>query len=264
MSMLYRRTHLLRDVSHQQAQLQETGGNWRKEREMKCNEKARAQAPESSVGEDRAILLGLTMMTFSILMYFLVGIAVVKPCLQSDWEDSNCSLIDAYFLNETLDCCCITTNYSCLHVLVNNMSSEKELQLHYDEAVVKSNPKCFYTPKSQWNKTELEVEATDIRDALLRMRGESMKCYLSAKYPDDALLKRKYSVQMALYYLLWPSLMFFCGIMLVGLVKFNQHLAFLCNEISREELLGKQSKLTEGGIYQLIRCKPGGLTETVS
>lgn len=48
---------------------------------MKCNEKARAQVPESSVGEDRAILLGFTMMIFSILMYFMVGIAMVKPCL---------------------------------------------------------------------------------------------------------------------------------------------------------------------------------------
>lgn len=66
---------------------------------------------------------------------------------------------------------------------------------------------------------------------------------------------------MALYYLLWPSLMFVGGILLVGLVKFNQRLAYLCNEITRDEILGKQSKLTEGGIYRLLKCRPGGITE---
>lgn len=44
-------------------------------------EKAKAQVPVSSIGEDRALLLGFVMMAFSILMYFVVGIAVVKPCI---------------------------------------------------------------------------------------------------------------------------------------------------------------------------------------
>lgn len=124
-----------------------------------------------------------------------------------------------------------------------------------------SFPQCFYTPKCQRNKTERETEANNIQSTLLSYQGGSIKCYLSAKYPDVALLRSKYSVQMALYYLLWPSLMFFGGILLVGLVKFNQRLAYLCTEITRDELLGKQSKLTEGGIYKMLRYKPGGITE---
>nr|XP_009295882.1 calcium-activated potassium channel subunit beta-3-like isoform X4 [Danio rerio] len=75
-----RRRHM-RDVIHHQAQLHDSGGNWRKERELKCNEKARAQIPDSSVGEDRAVLLGFLMMTCSILMYLMVGILMVKPCI---------------------------------------------------------------------------------------------------------------------------------------------------------------------------------------
>lgn len=42
-------------------------------------EGARSQMPVSSVGEDRAILLGFTMMAFSVLMFFVVGITTVKP-----------------------------------------------------------------------------------------------------------------------------------------------------------------------------------------
>lgn len=39
----------------------------------------RTQVPGASVGEDRAILLGYTMMAFSVLMFFVVGITMIKP-----------------------------------------------------------------------------------------------------------------------------------------------------------------------------------------
>lgn len=52
------------------------GSLWRRNH---AGEKVKAQVPVSSVGEERALLLGYTMMAFSILMYFVVGIAVVKP-----------------------------------------------------------------------------------------------------------------------------------------------------------------------------------------
>lgn len=35
----------------------------------------------SSAGEDRAILLGFAMMGFSVLMFFLFGITILKPFL---------------------------------------------------------------------------------------------------------------------------------------------------------------------------------------
>lgn len=123
-----------------------------------------------------------------------------------------------------------------------------------------SFPQCFYIPKCQENKTEQESEASNIKH-VLSAQGENMTCYLSATYPDDAILRRKYTIQMAFYYLLWPSLVLFGGILLVGLVKLSQHLTSLCTEISREELLGKQSKLTEGRIYRFLRCRPGGNME---
>lgn len=42
---------------------------------------SRAQTLEPSVGEDRAILLGFSMMAFSVLMLFVVGVTTVKPYL---------------------------------------------------------------------------------------------------------------------------------------------------------------------------------------
>lgn len=35
----------------------------------------------SSAGEDRAVLLGFAMMGFSVLMFFLFGITILKPFL---------------------------------------------------------------------------------------------------------------------------------------------------------------------------------------
>lgn len=42
---------------------------------------SRAHALESSVGEDRAILLGFSMMAFSVLMLFVVAVTTVRPYL---------------------------------------------------------------------------------------------------------------------------------------------------------------------------------------
>lgn len=42
---------------------------------------SRAQRPEPSVGEERALLLGFSMMAFSGLMLFVVGLTTVKPYL---------------------------------------------------------------------------------------------------------------------------------------------------------------------------------------
>lgn len=44
-------------------------------------DKAKAQVSLSSVGEDKAMLLGYCMIVFSIFMYLAVGIIVVRPCI---------------------------------------------------------------------------------------------------------------------------------------------------------------------------------------
>lgn len=63
---------------------------WSRGVDGRGGQRARAQMLVSSVGEDRAILLGFTMMAFSVLMFFLVGITVVKPYIHRYAEMTPC------------------------------------------------------------------------------------------------------------------------------------------------------------------------------
>uniref|UniRef100_A0A3B5LGR5 Uncharacterized protein n=1 Tax=Xiphophorus couchianus TaxID=32473 RepID=A0A3B5LGR5_9TELE len=41
-------------------------------------------------GEDRAILLGLRMVLCSVMMYFVLGIAVLRSCADRYWSGGHC------------------------------------------------------------------------------------------------------------------------------------------------------------------------------
>uniref|UniRef100_A0A8C0JTH1 Calcium-activated potassium channel subunit beta n=1 Tax=Canis lupus dingo TaxID=286419 RepID=A0A8C0JTH1_CANLU len=81
-------------------------------------------------GEDRAILLGLAMMVCSIMMYFLLGITLLRSYMQSVWtEESQCTLLNAT-ITDTFNCsfscgpdCWKLSQYPCLQVHVNLTSS---------------------------------------------------------------------------------------------------------------------------------------------
>ncbi|XP_063076047.1 calcium-activated potassium channel subunit beta-3 [Engraulis encrasicolus] len=238
------------------------GKDWR------SGERSRPQALLSSVGDERAVFLGFAMLAFSILMYFVVGIAVVKPHLRSDWsEETNCSLVQAEILDEWADCRGVS-RFRCVRVFVNVSSSGRKLRLHYDEGSVDLNLECFYAPKCQRNESDLLQEAQKIKQALDKLRDEPLRCRFSAeRHPEDAILHRKYSRWLALGYLLWPSLMLSGGVTLVGLVKLNQRLAHLCAELegeAAEEDGGEgrgggggggaagQTALVNGKLYQLL------------
>ncbi|XP_046708189.1 calcium-activated potassium channel subunit beta-3 [Silurus meridionalis] len=223
-------------------------------------EKAKAQVPVSSVGEERAVLLGFIMMAFSILMYFVVGINVVKPCIHSDWGDvTNCSLIRAEFLNESED---RGFSYPCLQVLVNvtTAASDKTLHLRYDEAAVNLSPECFYTPRKHQNKSDMVREAQNIKDSLCDRQGRDIGCHLSSRrYPEDAILTKRHNLHTALRCLLWPSLMMFGGVLLIVLVMLTQFLCQLCNEMiqaEEEEMEDGQSTVGYNKLYQFLPCRP--------
>uniref|UniRef100_A0A6Q2ZQG6 Potassium calcium-activated channel subfamily M regulatory beta subunit 3 n=1 Tax=Esox lucius TaxID=8010 RepID=A0A6Q2ZQG6_ESOLU len=199
-------------------------------------QRAKAQVTVSSVGEDRAVLLGFAMMSFSVLMYFLVGITLVKPHLSRHFVNNNSaggkfSTVpeQSEGRNGWADCRGAST-VPCLKVLVNFSTSE-QVRLHYDEESVLLNNECFYIPKCQQDRKALVDEVQKIKDVLAETRGSALRClWEPAKYPDDAILKRKYTLGLALWSLLWPSLMLAGGALLVGLVKLNQGLAHLCTE----------------------------------
>ncbi|XP_036451903.1 calcium-activated potassium channel subunit beta-3 [Colossoma macropomum] len=227
-------------------------------RRCRAGEKAKAQAPVSSVGEERALLLGFAMVAFSILMYFVVGIVVVKPCLNSDWGEAiSCSVIQAELLNDSDDWRCLNSS-PCLQVFVNITASGRRALLHYDEVSVNLSPECFYAPKSQQNNSELMKEAQRIQQYLLNRSGEAISCHPGmGRHSEEVILKRRYTLRLALQCLVWPSLMLFGGGLLVGLVMLTQCLAHICAEIlAREGGEGSQTLLTQGKLYQLLRCRP--------
>ncbi|KAJ8011245.1 hypothetical protein DPEC_G00056150 [Dallia pectoralis] len=232
------------------------GGGWRE------GERAKAQVTVSSVGEDRAVLLGFAMMAFSVLMYFVVGITLVKPHLSSDWNiEASCILVQVDVLDEWADCRGVST-VPCLMVLVNISTSEQTTHLRYDEESVLLNNKCFYIPKCQTDRKVLVDEVHKIKNALVETPGSVLRCLLEPrKYPGDAILKRKYTLCLALWSLLWPSLMLCGGALLVGLVKLNHRLTHLCTELGKEAADGRPTttKITRGKLYQHLGCSADGL-----
>ncbi|KAM9350254.1 calcium-activated potassium channel subunit beta-3 [Symphorus nematophorus] len=215
--------------------------------------RARTQMPVSSVGEDRAILLGFTMMAFSVLMFFVVGITMVKPYVNSDWTEASCVLLKTEILEEWVDCRGVST-VPCLRVKVNLTSSNQTAFLHFDEELVLLALECFYIPKCRMDRTELQREVEKVKNSL-DAQMENTPCYTdSTKHPGDAILNRKYTYKDALFALLWPCLMLGGGALLVALVKLTQYLAHLSSELCSEAAGGRlTSRHTHGKLYRLLR-----------
>ncbi|XP_006084963.2 calcium-activated potassium channel subunit beta-3 [Myotis lucifugus] len=119
----------------------------------------------SSAGEDRAMLLGFTMMGFSVLMFFLFGITILKPfMLSTQREEANCTVIHTRITDDGMDCafacgedCQGQGKYPCLQVLVNLTHSGQKALLHYNEEAVQINSKCDVTDYEVKEKQTLTV-----------------------------------------------------------------------------------------------------------
>ncbi|XP_076000860.1 calcium-activated potassium channel subunit beta-3 [Genypterus blacodes] len=218
-------------------------------------DRARSQMLVSSVGEDRAILLGFTMMAFSVLMFFVVGITMVKPYNKSNWEEEvSCVLLQATVLDEWVDCRGVST-VPCLRATVNITGSKLPAALHLDEESVLHTPQCFYIPKCQMDRTELQQEVLKVKDTLEAQLGDTLPCFTDqTRFPQDAILRRKYTLRKVLFALLWPTLMLGGGVLLVGLVKLTQCLAHLSSEVCSKTAGGRlTSRYTQGKLYKLLR-----------
>ncbi|CAN9503158.1 unnamed protein product [Ophioblennius macclurei] len=222
------------------------GGHW-----------ARTQVPVSSVGEDRAILLGFAMMAFSVLMFFVVGITTAKPFVNSNWEEeSGCVLQQTHVPEDWVDCRGVST-VPCLRVTVNlSTTTNQGAFLHFDEESVLHATECFYIPKCQMEPKALQDEVQKVKNSLDRLLGTSSSCLTDrARHPSHAILNRKYTLRRTLFALLWPCLMLGGGALLVGLVKLTQCLAHLSAEVSSDAAAGGRlaSRYTHGKLYRLLR-----------
>ncbi|XP_013881224.1 calcium-activated potassium channel subunit beta-3 isoform X2 [Austrofundulus limnaeus] len=209
----------------------------------------------SSVGEDRAVLLGFTMMAFSVLMFFVVGITTVKPYINSCWDqEAHCVLRQTHILEDWVDCRGVST-VPCLKVTVNMSGSTQGSFLHYDEESVLLAKECFYIPKCQMDKDDLQDEVQEIKRRLDRHLGSNSSCFIDHKnHPNHVIWHKKYTLRRALFGLLWPCLMLGGGALLVGLVKMTQGLARLSSEVCIESAGGRlTARYTQGKLYKLLR-----------
>ncbi|KAM9038040.1 calcium-activated potassium channel subunit beta-3 [Sarcophilus harrisii] len=202
----------------------------------------------STAGEDRAILLGFAMMGFSVLMFFLLGVTILKPfMLSTQREEANCTIMDTHVKDDWLDCsftcgvdCRGQGKYPCLQVSVNLSHSGQKAFLHYNEEAVQINPECFYTPKCHRDRNDLLNSALDIKEFFDHKNGTPFSCFYSPdSKPEDVVLIKKYDQMVIFHCLFWPSLTLLGGILIVGMVKLTQHLSVLCeeyNHVGREDV----------------------------
>ncbi|XP_073531051.1 calcium-activated potassium channel subunit beta-3 isoform X1 [Phyllobates terribilis] len=191
----------------------------------------------SNAGEDRAMLLGFTMMGLSVLMFFLLGIAILKPFMLSVWnEEANCTIIQTDIMDDWIDCsftcgvdCHGQSKYPCLQILVNVSGSDYVAALHYNEEAVQINPKCFYVPKCQRDKNDLLDGVLDVKLYFEHKNDTPFVCFHRPdSKPEDVILIKKYDRTVVFHCLFWPTLMLIGGAAIVGMVKLTQHLSLLC------------------------------------
>ncbi|XP_058151353.1 calcium-activated potassium channel subunit beta-3 isoform X3 [Dasypus novemcinctus] len=158
----------------------------------------------SSAGEDRAVLLGLAMMAFAVLMFFLLGTTILKPFMLSPQrEESNCTIVRTHIMDDWLDyaftCgvnCGGPGKYPCLQVFVNLSHSGQKALLHYNEEAVQTNSKCFYTPQCHRDRNDLLNSVLNIKEFFDHKNETPFSCFYSpdSRSEDVILIKKEVDV----------------------------------------------------------------------
>ncbi|XP_036410480.1 calcium-activated potassium channel subunit beta-2-like isoform X1 [Megalops cyprinoides] len=190
-------------------------------------------------GEDRAILLGLIMILSSLMMYFLLGITMVRSYSDSVWtEESSCTVLNSTItaeMNCTYSCgsdCWRGSKYPCLQVFVSLNASGKVLRLSHNEETQEMNPECFYVPKCRKDHMAMHTIVMNISERL--KMHQQVPCYYDPdERQDSVILTRLYSRGEVFHSLLWPSCMLLGGTLIILMVKLTQYLSILCEQISK-------------------------------
>ncbi|XP_043926064.1 calcium-activated potassium channel subunit beta-2 isoform X2 [Protopterus annectens] len=189
-------------------------------------------------GEDRAMLLGLGMMMCSIMMYFILGITMLRSYMDSVWTaESQCTFLNATItvVNRSLSCgpdCWQVSHYPCLQVFVNLTSSGQKFLLYHTEETVKDNSECSYVPKCQKSYNESLSFVETIRENFRRY--QPFPCYYDPEgIEKNVILTRLYASNVLFHAIFWPSCVLFGGILIVAMVKLNQYLSLLCEQMQK-------------------------------
>ncbi|XP_034038439.1 calcium-activated potassium channel subunit beta-2-like [Thalassophryne amazonica] len=190
-------------------------------------------------GEDRAILLGLGMILFSFMMYFVLGITILRTYADSVWtEEGVCVVVNSTVtaeINCSYNCgsdCWRVSKYPCLQVYVSVNSTGGVKRLSHNEDTQDASSECFYLPRCQKDSVTLHTMIANISEHL--KVNQQVPCYYDPSgHQDSVLLTRLYDHSIVFHLLLWPSCMLTGGVLIIVMVKFTQYLCRLCDEISK-------------------------------
>ncbi|XP_050978051.1 calcium-activated potassium channel subunit beta-2 isoform X2 [Labeo rohita] len=220
-------------------------------------------------GEDRAILLGLSMILFSAMMYFVLGITMVRSYSDSVWtEESNCTVLNSSVVAE-INCsyscgseCRKSSRFPCLQVYVSLNFTGKVLRLSYNEEAHEAHPECFYIPKCRKDHTLMHSIVMNISERL--KTHQQVLCYYDpSEQQDSVLLTRLYGRGAIISSLLWPTCTLVGGTLIIAMVKLTQYLSFLCEQISRIKRMGLYSLTGASHTRVCTRKFNGGIQDGV-
>uniref|UniRef100_A0A3Q0RTC5 S100 calcium binding protein P n=1 Tax=Amphilophus citrinellus TaxID=61819 RepID=A0A3Q0RTC5_AMPCI len=190
-------------------------------------------------GEDRAILLGLSMVLFSIMMYFVVGITILRSYSDSVWTDeTSCTVVNStvvWDVNCSFSCgteCWKSSRYPCLQVYVSLNSSGRVVRLFHNEETQDNNPECFYIPKCRKDHAAMHALVQNISERLRSQRV--LQCFVDpTDRTDSAILTQIYSQVAVFHSLFWPTCTLIGGSIIIAMVKLTQYLSIMCDRLSR-------------------------------
>ncbi|XP_038860438.1 calcium-activated potassium channel subunit beta-2-like [Salvelinus namaycush] len=188
-------------------------------------------------GEDRAILLGLAMVIASIMMYFVLGITILRSYASSVWtEESVCIVVNSTItadVNCSYSCgsdCWRGSKYPCLQVYVSVNTTGRLSRLSHNEESWDSNFECFYVPKCQKDTAAMHHMIVNISERL--KPHQQVPCYYDpSDQQESALLTRLYGHSAVFYSLFWPSCMLTGGTAIIFMVKLTQYLSIMCEQV---------------------------------
>ncbi|XP_068563287.1 calcium-activated potassium channel subunit beta-2-like isoform X1 [Cebidichthys violaceus] len=190
-------------------------------------------------GEDRAILLGLGMVVLSIMMYFVLGIPILRSYSDRVWTDeTSCTVVNSTIacdVNCSYGCgteCRRYSRYPCLQVFVSLNSSGKVVQLLHNEETHDSNPECFYIPKCRKDYAATRVVVQNISEHLRSQH--TVQCFVDpTDRTDSAILTQIYGRVAVFHSLFWPTCTLIGGTVIIAMVKLTQYLSIMCEGVSR-------------------------------
>ncbi|XP_038139452.1 calcium-activated potassium channel subunit beta-2-like isoform X2 [Cyprinodon tularosa] len=190
-------------------------------------------------GEDRAIFLGLGMILCSVMMYFVLGITVLRSYADSVWtEEGTCAVVNSTVIRD-MNCsyscgsdCWRVSRYPCLQVYVSVNITGRISRLSHNEETQEASSECVYVPRCQKDSTAMQAVIMNISEHLKMNRHIS--CYYDpSEQQETVLLTRVYDHSVVLHSLLWPSCTLTVGTLIIAMVKLTQYLSRLCEEIGK-------------------------------